>query len=69
MYSSWFYVFIDIVFISCCVLGPNMHYAAPEFTDPSLLSSPLLPGIGGAVFFNVPYLDDATVKDYVKKQM
>ena len=46
-----------------------MHYAAPEFTDPSLLGGPMLGGIGGAVFFNVPYLDDATVKDYVKKQM
>ncbi|XP_053399118.1 la-related protein 1B-like isoform X2 [Mercenaria mercenaria] len=49
--------------------GPNMHYAAPDFSDPSLLGGPMLGGIGGAVFFNVPYLDDATVKDYVKKQI
>ncbi|KAL4229983.1 La ribonucleoprotein domain member 1B [Mactra antiquata] len=49
--------------------GPNMHYASPDFSDPNILGNPMLGGIGGAVFFNVPYLDDSTVKDYVKKQI
>jgi hypothetical protein len=44
-----------------------MHYA--EFSDAALLANPLLGGLGGAVFFNLPYLDDTTVKEYVKKQM
>lgn len=42
-----------------------MHYAHPEFADPNLFSNPAQ----GAIFFSVPYLDDATIKDYVKKQM
>lgn len=46
-----------------------MHYTSPEYTDQALLTNPMLGGISGAVFFNVPYLDDSTVKDYVKKQM
>ncbi|XP_052250264.1 la-related protein 1B-like isoform X5 [Dreissena polymorpha] len=42
--------------------GPNMHYAV---TDPALFSNPTQ----GPFFFSMPYLDDATIKDYVKKQI
>ena len=42
-----------------------MHYARPDFNDPSVFANPSQ----GTIFFSMPYLDDGTVKDYVKKQM
>jgi len=41
-----------------------MHYANAEF-DPNVFANPT----PGQMFFSMAYLDDATIKDYVKKQM
>ena len=51
-----------------CVSGHNMHYSSPEFTPDANMFGNSGMG-GGTVFFNMPYMDDATMKDYVKKQM
>lgn len=48
--------------------GKDIQYLTDEkfYTDPALVTSP---GLGGTVYFNMPYLDDAIVKDYAKKQI
>lgn len=49
--------------------GKDIHYLRDEkfYTDPSKVTSP--PGMGGTVYFNMPFMDGAVLKDYTKKQI
>ena len=54
---------------SSLLTGKDIHYLRDEkfYTDPSKVTSP--PGMGGTVYFNMPFMDGGVLKDYTKKQM